>query len=333
LLAATGELQDDEGTTLIFNVEPASQPNDPHSDWQGFSGTSIVHREKPQSEGPLDLWRRPAGSIQFHEKIEVTRLAEALSDPRLLQGAGWTQTRQAHSSGSLPSASGRGFSRYCPAGRIGGNPPERRGSGTHAGDALPSFAELEKLHRGGVSSGQTFAPAELLAKFRSGGALLVKAPGGFGKSFYLLRTMLAAVDEGMIPFFLDLRGAELELDRSPDEDACAELFKKASRRAVKWDILRKARDKNLGIFVAVDGLNEALTPDAFERTLAYLLKEFGDRLVLMVSDRMSERPALFAAQLFTILPLNSIVVAARLPNLNLDLLGEASNICSPSHSF
>ena len=186
----------------------------------------------------------------------------------------------------------------------------------------PSFDELEKLHRGGTGVHETLSPSDLLAKYQSGGALLIKAPGGFGKSFYLLRMIRAAVDEGMVPFFLDLRGNELRLIGGPDEDSCDELFKKTSRRAVQWPVFRKARDKALGIFVAVDGLNEALTPDAIERTLGYMVKEFSDRLVLVVTDRMSERPLQFRTQLCTVLPLSPTVVATRLPNLGLDLLGD-----------
>jgi hypothetical protein len=150
-----------------------------------------------------------------------------------------------------------------------------------------------------------------------------EGPGGFGKSFYLLRMTLAAVNEGMVPFFLDLRGNELKLIGVPDEESCDQLFKKTSRRGVQWTVFRKARDKALGIFVAVDGLNEALTPDAIERTLGYMVKEFGDRLILVVTDRMSERPLQFHTQLCTVLPLPPAVVAARLPNLNLDLLGDS----------
>jgi hypothetical protein len=37
LLAPAGKLRDDEGATLIFNVESGSQPDDPHSDWPGLS--------------------------------------------------------------------------------------------------------------------------------------------------------------------------------------------------------------------------------------------------------------------------------------------------------
>jgi len=325
LLAATGELQDDAGPTLIFNVVSASQPDDPHSDWQGFSGSAIVHRGVLD---PKDLWIYGVAQqvpANFTKKIEVARLAEALSDPKLrelLVGAGLEKLAPADPC-LLPAA--KDFPDIVKLREFAETRLKTAGvplMDTRA-TLCPSFDELEKLHRGGSSADETLSPADLLAKYQSGGALLVKAPGGFGKSFYLLRMTLAAMDEGMLPFFLDLRGTELKLIGAPDEDSCDELFKKASRRAVKWDILRKARDKALGIFVAVDGLNEALTPDAIERTLAYLLKEFGDRLVLAVTDRMSERPLQFSTQLCTILPLSPAVVAKRLPNLNLDLLGDS----------
>ena len=321
-MAPTGDLRDDEGTTLIFNVKSASQPDDPRSDWQGFSGSAIVHREV---RNPKDLWVYGVAQqvpANFTKKIEVARLAEALSDPKLrevLIGPKLDKLAPADPC-LLPAAKDfPDIARLREFTETRLNTASLKLLDTRATLCL-SFAELEKLHRGGASSAETFAPAELLAKFRSGGALLVKAPGGFGKSFFLLRTMLEAIDQGMVPFFLDLRSAELKLDGAPDEDACAELFKKPSQRAVKWDILRKARDKDLGIFIAVDGLNEALTPDAIERTLAYLLKNFSDRLVLMVSDRMSERPPPFAAQLCTILRLSPAVVAGRFPELNLDSL-------------
>jgi hypothetical protein len=83
LLASTGELQDDEGPTLIFNVESASQPVDPLSDWQGFSGSAIVHREV---SSPKDLWIYGVAQqvpANFTKKIEVARLAEVLSDSKL----------------------------------------------------------------------------------------------------------------------------------------------------------------------------------------------------------------------------------------------------------
>jgi hypothetical protein len=265
-----------------------------------------VHRDV---RDPKDLWIYGVAQqvpANFTKKIEVARLAEALADPKLrevLVGPKLDKLAPADPC-LLPAAKDfPDIARLREFTEIRLNTAGLELMDTRA-TLCRSFAELEKLHRGGTSSAETFAPAELLAKFRSGGALLVKAPDGFGKSFFLLRTMLEAIDQGMVPFFLDLRSAELKLDGAPDEDACAELFKKPSQRAVKWDILRKARDQDLGIFIAVDGLNEALTPEAIEKTLAYLLKNFSDRLVLMVSDRMSERPPPFAAQLCTVLRLS-----------------------------
>ena len=324
LLAPTGELQDDEGPTLIFNVESASQPADPHSDWQGFSGSAVVHREV---RSPKDLWIYGVAQqvpANFTQKIEVSRLAEALSNPKLsglLVGAQLEKLDPADPC-LLPAA--KDFPDIATLAEFAESILKKAGvplMDTRA-TLCPSFDELEKLHRGGTGVHETLSPSDLLAKYQSGGALLIKAPGGFGKSFYLLRMIRAAVDEGMVPFFLDLRGNELRLIGAPDEDSCDELFKKTSRRAVQWPVFRKARDKALGIFVAVDGLNEALTPDAIERTLGYMVKEFSDRLVLVVTDRMSERPLQFRTQLCTVLPLSPTVVATRLPNLGLDLLGD-----------
>jgi hypothetical protein len=259
LFASTGDLQDDEGTTLIFNVESASQPEDPHSDWLGFSGSAIVHRDVCN---PKDLWIYGVAQqvpTKFTKKIEVARLAEALSDPTLLEllvGAGLDNLTPVDPC-LLPAA--KDFPDIIRLRDFAESRLETAGiqlMDTRAA-LCTSFAELEKLHRDGASAAVTLGPAELLAKVRSGGTLLVKAPGGFGKSFYLLRTMLAAIDQGLLPFFLDLRGEELKLDSSPYEDSCDELFKRASQKAVKWETLRKGRDKGFGIFVAVDGLNEA----------------------------------------------------------------------------
>lgn len=322
LLAPAGTLQDNGEATLVFNVVPAAQPDNPHSDWQGYSGSVIAHSSV---HNPNDLWIYGVAQqvpAKFSRMIEVARFAQALSDPELrelLVRAGIDKLTPQDPS-LLPSASDfPDISRLRKFAETQLNTASREPMGTRA-TFCPSHARLLKLHRESSGSEQAATPAEILKKFHPKEAILVKAPGGFGKSFYLLRTMLEAIDEGMVPFFLHLRNIELTLNTAPDEDTCVELFKKSSREAVKWEVLRKARDKGLGIFVAVDGLNEAQTPEIVEKTLAYLLREFSDRLMLMVTDRMSERQPQFAAQLFTLLPLSSEDVSSRLSSMNWDTL-------------
>lgn len=336
LTVPTGELQDDQGPTLIFNVDPASQPRNPGADWQGFSGSVIAHRDV-RDHG--DLWIYGVAQEvpkNFDKKIEVARLADALSDQKLrgvLSGPKLEKLTPLDPC-DLPAAK-----EYPDIRRLRDYATERL-TGPSVVDLMEtratfcsSLSELDRLHRGGISPTQTFTPQELVEKCRPGCALLIKAPGGFGKTFYLLRTMLEAIDNGMVPFFIDLQGAKLILDDTVDEAACAQLFAKHSQRAVKWDTLRKARDEQLAIFVAVDGLNEALTPDGIERTLAYLLNEFSDRLMLIVTDRMSERPPQFSAQLSTILPLPSGTVTDRLRKLNVRRVGDGLRYLLPIPFF
>jgi hypothetical protein len=178
LLAPTGELQDDEGPALIFNVESASQPVDPHSDWQGFSGSAIVHREV---RSPKDLWIYGVAQqvpANFTKKIEVGRLAEALSDPKLNGLLVDAQLEKLNPADPCLLPAAKDFPDIVKLAEFAESLLKTAGvplMDTRA-TLCSSYDELERLHRGGAGADETLSPADLLAKCQTGGALVMKAP-------------------------------------------------------------------------------------------------------------------------------------------------------------
>jgi Trypsin-like peptidase domain len=323
LTAPPGQLWDQKRPTFTFGIEPSFEPVDPALNWKGFSGSAVVHSVV---RDPSDVWIYGVAQevpANFTRQLDVAPLAKATEDERFctfLAAAGVTIAAPADPD-FFPAAEdfpdierirNRAIARLTAA-----EVSLMETTATFCANA----GEIEQIHRGGAEGRPGFAPADLLRELGDRGVLILRTPGGFGKTFYLLRLVLAAVDAGHVPFFLDLKGISETSD--PGDDACYRLFGSASLEGASWRKFHEARDKRLPILVAVDSLNEATTSKQIERILKFLAETFSDKLFLVIADRLSDDTEGLRGRLGTMLPLSTAQVDDRLKQLKTEGLGDS----------
>jgi hypothetical protein len=323
LTVPPGELRDQHRPTLTFGIDSTFQPAKPVNDWKGFSGSAVVHS---RVRDPGDVWIYGVAQQvppNFTQQLDVAPLAKATEDSgfrAILADAGVTHAAPADPN-FRPAAED-----FPDIERLRYFSEERLRLAEvslmeTAATFCASVGEIEQVHRSGAEDRPRFVPAELLRQLGDGGVVVLRTPGGFGKTFYLLRLLLASIDAGHVPFFLDLKGVSETSE--PGEDACFRLFGKASQEGVSWSTFREARRQQLPILVAVDSLNEATTSKPIEQILKFLAKTFGGRLILIVADRLSDETPGLPGRLGTMLPLSTAEVEARLSELKTGGLGDS----------
>lgn len=316
LTTPPGSLFDQGRFELTFGIDATFQPVAPAEDWAGFSGAAIIHSRVCDAR---DLWIYGVAQqvpAKFVRQLDVAPLAAATSDPdfcKLLTDAEVTRIAPADPT-HIPAA--EDFPDIKRLDEYASERLQRPGIALMATKAslCQTIAEMDEIHRGHSDGKLGLSPEDLLAKFKNGDAVNLKTPGGFGKTFYLLQLVRASIEAGYVPFYLDLKGTSETSD--PSAEACARLFGAASQKGASWQSLLKARDAGFPVLVAVDSLNEASTVPQIEKLLQFLVRTFGDRLLLIIADRLSEEVPKVPGQLATILPLSADEVEKRLATLN-----------------
>jgi len=322
LVAPSGQIIDQDATTLAWAIDNAYVPEAPDEDWPGFSGASIFHADRI---GEMDLWLYGVAQqvpAKFKKQLDVARLSEALKEANFhdhLRSAEVSSCRAADTT-KMPAADDFPHVKYLVEWAKSQLPSDQSRQFMTEVALCETQEEIERLHRAEERGPQGFNPQQMVARFSSGAHILMQAPGGLGKSFYLFRLLLAAIDEGYVPFYLDVSGAKFNMD--PSDEACAALFGEAAKKGGNWKKFESAKSKVLRVLVAVDSLNEAVYPERIEKTLGHLCENYGDNLFLIASDRLSGKRSAFAKTLVTILPLRPEFVTTRLKKLQCKPVGE-----------
>jgi hypothetical protein len=192
----------------------------------------------------------------------------------------------------------------------------------HTGAHLDLFAtkaafcdtvdQIIKAHHGETTGLRSIPHGEML-EAASNKTVYLQAPGGLGKTFYLLRVLLAAIDADRVPFYLDARRAKTKY-RAGD-DGVEELFDECTQQGGRWSIFLKAIGAHLPVIVVIDGLNESThSTTNIMGVIDHLARNYVPTLV--VADRMSGvEPRLGQFQRATILPLPADVAESRIPEI------------------
>ena len=174
------------------------------------------------------------------------------------------------------------------------------------------FEELKRIVRNPSRAAGRTAPRQLLPQAGTGYAprrLYLQAPGGYGKSTFIRRLMAAAIDEGVVVFYLSAASGTPD---GADWEDLAHLFESSARAGGNHDQFKKAAlDPNTVVLVAIDGLNESVENwSSVKRLLGQLVNNY-PRASLVVTDRMSSDRALPATfERATLLPIE----VARIPD-------------------
>lgn len=167
-----------------------------------------------------------------------------------------------------------------------------------------SYAKVTEIHRGGQTETVGLSQVALLEDRRSGRVYL-QAPGGFGKTSYLMHLMLTAIDAGRVPFYLDAREASALPGRG-DEDDLRALFGACAQAGGSYEVFRRTHSESPHeCLVIVDGLNENLVaPEQLIKAVDYLSRNYA-RVSVFVADRMARKRQLPKGfELATVLPVN-----------------------------
>ena len=161
--------------------------------------------------------------------------------------------------------------------------------------------------------GNTLKPSSFLRDSRCK-FLLLQAPGGAGKTSFLLKLFNSAIKYGTMPFYLDLshplqNGVQTNINPATGKY----LFDTFAVGGAKYSDL-KGLPKKADKLMIVDGLNEA--KDDFNNikgALEDLRAKFNNSCRIVLADRMTEKKDLNGFQIATILPLSKIEIKKHIP--------------------
>src|SRR5207253_126320 len=164
LIALPGELIDTDEPTLSFSVPSSFRPVGAPNDWQGFSGSTILHSTV---RDPGDIWIYGVAQYvppRFPDQLGVARLAKAIENDefcKLLADAGVTHAEPADPDFFPPAEEFPDIERLRSFARA-------RLTATDvflletAARFCANVGEIEQIHRGGTVAGPRLAPADLL---------------------------------------------------------------------------------------------------------------------------------------------------------------------------
>ena len=85
LFVPSGDLDDENGPTLCFGIDPAYQPESPDEDWRGFSGAAMLLEESPDPDAVWIYGVAQQVPRSFNRRLDVARLASAWEDQRFCE--------------------------------------------------------------------------------------------------------------------------------------------------------------------------------------------------------------------------------------------------------
>lgn len=166
---------------------------------------------------------------------------------------------------------------------------------TQEEDWTRAIAEIDHLHEDGegLSAFDRLTVADLLEKERQ--FLYVRSPGGSGKSFFLYRCVVAAVDIDVVPFFIDVRGladytpAQIEVRFGGSFPAPLNNLINECGIHSGAETFRIANERRCRTLLLVDGLNE--TTSGFDQIIRTLQATPGNynKVSILVADRLAAR--------------------------------------------
>jgi hypothetical protein len=135
--------------------------------------------------------------------------------------------------------------------------------------------------------------------------LLLHAPGGFGKSSFLLRMVASATQRQMIPFYLDFASSTNEPNfKNKDRPTLEEIFQHFSPQAgFKFYSDLSEKFPNRRFLFLFDSINERLYDWTYILGELHSLLDRPNRSIV-IADRMKERTFSLKAALATALPLS-----------------------------
>jgi hypothetical protein len=167
------------------------------------------------------------------------------------------------------------------------------------------FEEVLNVHRTSAppASGKYDDTRDLTALLfaralhQKNGTFLLHAPGGGGKSSFLLDLILTAPDENLLPFLLDFSSSRKAAGDSGDalpNDQLRRWFGQYDRVFGDADTLlelaRAESDDNVELLLVIDGVNQAhVKVTDVLATVAALSNQSLARVRIIVSDRMVDR--------------------------------------------
>ena len=138
------------------------------------------------------------------------------------------------------------------------------------------------------------------------------APGGFGKTSFLMQMMKEAIDNKIVPFYLDLkkiRENEKEHFNNPkDKESVNQLFKKCSIAEGSYEKFESFSNSNLSLIIIFDGINECIIDSQNIIDMADYIADNHPSSRLFIADRMRKKiyPQNRSLKLATILPLKNL---------------------------
>ena len=147
--------------------------------------------------------------------------------------------------------------------------------------------------------------AETLSGLDGADKIYLQAPGGFGKTSFLLHLLLAAINAGYVPFYLDA-GLAKNLPDAVNDDGLKALFDGCTVGGRFQDFQKAAaNDPATRAAIILDGVNENVAETAKVIGLAnFLARNYGTTNVY-VADRMTRRRDIAETfKLATILPID-----------------------------
>ena len=154
---------------------------------------------------------------------------------------------------------------------------------------------------------------DLLSDSYENNQILIQAPGGFGKTSFLIDLLEQAKNSNYFPFYLDL-SRSIDVSNTDINGSVPhwekKLFSAFSLAGIFEDIKELANEYK--ILIIADGLNECKLD--YNETLTFLNQielNLGKGL-LVVSDRMLEKQNLYDYKMATILPLSRTVISTNM---------------------
>ena len=166
-----------------------------------------------------------------------------------------------------------------------------------------TYEKLARIHRGAeVTETKVLRPRDLL-RSKSNLRIYIQAPGGAGKTAYLMQFLLQAINNGLVPFYLDVKNAG---NLGSDEQAVELLFQRCTQGGGSFEVFNKAKkDSTSKTLLMVDGLNENRESMQRVRDILNEVWRNNARLHIVSADRLTGSSALpegFTRA--TILPIN-----------------------------
>lgn len=146
-----------------------------------------------------------------------------------------------------------------------------------------TYEELTQIHRGAAVQTPRYMPGELLGSGEL--RVYVQAPGGAGKTAYLMHFLAQAIERGLIAFYLDIKNAG---SLPQGEKALEVLFQRCAEAAGTYPVFGKVRDDSkYWAVLIVDGLNESRESMQRVRDVLDEVSRSSVRLHILAADRLT----------------------------------------------